>query len=482
MSPNLGTARAESGTLHSRRNVVVQAIQILLAGLIFSWVAVYNGYPLVFHDSGEYIRLALEFSARWNGTPFYSVFMVPFHATVTLWPVVLVQGVIIAHLVYLLIRCAHGAVTAIRFGLIVLLLAIFSSLPWFSGQLMPDLFTPVVILGMALLGFAAARLGLWERIYLMVLTIGAIAVHLSHIPLALGLALVIPILHLILSRARMPLSGSWILAVMPVILAIAAVLVFNTLAFGRTTLSPYGSVHPLARFIADGPARSYLQSACPQAGYALCAVADDLPDDADVFLWGGHDLAAVQANDGSVMDKVGGYEVVHQEASTIISNTLREHLLWQLGSGAQNAWRQFGRFATGDGLGVYAAKRAAFGGGGPAYADEALQRYFPRDFDAYAGSRQLMETLPIATIRPLHLIAGAVAAAVAIVALSKALRHRQPLEIALFATILLALMGNAVIAGGLGAVHDRYQSRIIWLVMLYALVFWPFLARRTADP
>ena len=487
MSPTPAADEVGASARHSSQNAFTVAILIFGAGLIFSWVAIYNGYPLIFHDSAEYIRLALEFSARWNGTPFYSVFMLPFHASITLWPVVLAQGIIVAHLIYLVIRCTRGAVTPIHFALTILPLALFSGLPWFSGQLMPDLFTPVVILGMALLGFAAHKLAPWERIYLVVLTIGAISVHLTHVPLALGLAIVIPGLHFIFARARLPVSGSWVLAVMPVILAIAAVLAFNTLAYGRTTLSPYGSVHPLARFIADGPARAYLQAACPEAGFALCQVVDDLPDDADVFLWGGHDLAAVRANDGSVMDKVGGYLVVHEEAGTIIRNTLREHFLWQLGNGLHNAWRQFGRFATGDGLAVYAAKHAAFGGAGGAYADEVLQRHFPGEFSAYIGSRQMLETLPIAAIRPVHLLAGAAAAIVAIIILGKALRRRQSLAIALFATILLALVGNAVIAGGLGAVHDRYQSRIIWLVMLYALVFWPLLGRshansRPADP
>ncbi len=464
-----------------RSNALAAAGAIILAGLIFSWVAVYNGYPLVFHDSAEYIRLALEFSTRWNGTPFYSVFMAPFHATVTLWPVVFAQGIIIAHLIYLVIRCAAGTVGPGRFAVTIVALALFSSLPWFSGQLMPDLFTPVVVLGMALLGFAAARLARWERVYLLLLTAGAISVHLTHIPLALGLALVIPALHLLLARARMPAPGSWVLAVIPAVLAIAAVLALNTVVYGRTTLSPYGSVMPLARFIADGPARTYLQTACPQAGYALCEVADELPDDADVFLWGGHDLAAVQANDGSVMDKVGGYQVVHEEAGTIIRATLQEHFLWQLGSATRNAFRQFGRFATGDGLGVYAAKRTVLGAEGAAYADQVLQRYFPGDFAAYDGSKQLLETLPITAVRPFHLVAGLLAAAAAIAIVGRALRRRQPLEVALFATILLALVGNAVITGSLGAVHDRYQSRLIWLVMLYALVFWPILRRRPQD-
>lgn len=36
----------------------------------------------------------------------------------------------------------------------------------------------------------------------------------------------------------------------------------------------------------------------------------------------------------------------------------------------------------------------------------------------------------------------------------------------LAATVLLALIANAFIAGGLSMPHDRYQSRIVWLAVL----------------
>jgi hypothetical protein len=35
---------------------------------------------------------------------------------------------------------------------------------------------------------------------------------------------------------------------------------------------------------------------------------------------------------------------------------------------------------------------------------------------------------------------------------------------------LLALLGNAAITGGLSGPHDRYQSRIMWLAPLTALL------------
>jgi hypothetical protein len=41
-------------------------------------------------------------------------------------------------------------------------------------------------------------------------------------------------------------------------------------------------------------------------------------------------------------------------------------------------------------------------------------------------------------------------------------RARSP-RAGLCAAVLLAVLGNAIIAGGLSGPHDRYQSRVIWL-------------------
>jgi hypothetical protein len=45
------------------------------------------------------------------------------------------------------------------------------------------------------------------------------------------------------------------------------------------------------------------------------------------------------------------------------------------------------------------------------------------------------------------------------------------LAFALF--LLAAVLGNALICGGLSAPHPRYGARIIWLLPVSALLCWP---------
>ena len=56
---------------------------------------------------------------------------------------------------------------------------------------MPDILAPALVLALALLGFAADRLSRAERLGLQAVAALAIAAHLSHLPLAAALVLLV---------------------------------------------------------------------------------------------------------------------------------------------------------------------------------------------------------------------------------------------------------------------------------------------------
>ena len=47
-------------------------------------------------------------------------------------------------------------------------------------------------------------------------------------------------------------------------------------------------------------------------------------------------------------------------------------------------------------------------------------------------------------------------------------RNQPPLFVLFCIVVLAALIGNAMVTGGISAVHDRYQTRLIWLVVFAA--------------
>jgi hypothetical protein len=129
---------------------------LLLATGLLCWVAVYNGYPLVYPDTGGYLN--------WWGTSyrsfFYNLFLAPALLTHTLWP----EVVLSRHC-----RPSPGLVLRVVFGLDrpldllwCIALCLLSNAAWFTGFIMPDIFTGVMVLAL-FLQFLPAWLGAVRR-------------------------------------------------------------------------------------------------------------------------------------------------------------------------------------------------------------------------------------------------------------------------------------------------------------------------------
>ena len=81
---------------------------------------------------------------------FYSIAILPLHWGISFWPIVFIQGALIAHFLYLTARYVMPFQPR-KLDLITIIaaLSIFSSFPWITGEIMPDVFTPIVLLGIS---------------------------------------------------------------------------------------------------------------------------------------------------------------------------------------------------------------------------------------------------------------------------------------------------------------------------------------------
>lgn len=418
---------------------------IILAAALLLWPAFWNGYPLVFSDTGTYLSQAIEHYVGWDRPIFYSLFVLPLHLTLTTWPIVAAQAVLTAHTLHLLRRTLLPELSVWRLLPLVAMLAAFTSLPWFVAQIMPDFLTGLLVLTLAMLALVPARLSRRERIWLTMFATFMIAAHQSHLLLALTLLCVL-----------LPLHRGWRRIVLPLGMAAVALVAVNMIAFGRASLSPYGNVFLLARVISDGPGADVLRRDCPAAGWRLCAFVDRLPLTADDFLW---------PQDGPVV-LAGGAKLVSAEADAIILAALRAEPGTELRAALDNAMHQLEQFASGDGLQPWPATVAPW-----------LQRDFPsHEFAAYTQARQTRGELHVpAWLLAAHTVMAVTGVAGCILLLMKRRNH----AVAGFAAIvLLAVVANAAITGGLSMPHDRYQSRVMWLPLLITLLGTASLRRR----
>ncbi len=418
----------------------------LIAALLLVWPAFWNGYPLVFADTGTYLGQALLHYLGWDRPPFYSLFLLLTHWQVSLWLPVLAQGLLVAHLLGLVLR-ALGRSERAALPLAAAALAVLTPLPWFAAQLMPDIFTGVTVLALWLLGFRLAVLSLGERVYVVALAVFAVAVHQSHLPLALGVALVGGVL-LVGRRGWRQAWRPTLRMVLPALVAAVALVSVNAIGRGSASLSPFGMVFLATRVIYDGPGLAVARAQCPAVGWRLCGVLGQLPGWHNGFLWN---------DDSPLRTELGGAEAWAPEARDIVMATLRARPVAVVQAALGNTLAQLGLFGIGDGLEAWP----------PPHGPQPLvARFFPQEVRALDTSRQQQGRL-VADSRnwvPLH-AAAVVLGTAGLLGLLLLRWQRLPAPTAALAVLVLAAtLGNAGIAGALSGPAGRYQARIVWLL------------------
>jgi hypothetical protein len=429
-------------------------VATLLAATVALCVpALYNGYPFVYPDTGDYVCLT-NISFR---SIFYGLFIAPARATGSLWPVVFIQSLILAHLLGLTLRAVFAITSRRVFLVITLLLCALTSLPWYTGFIMPDIFTPVLVLSLFLLAFCRPYLTRGEHRYVVALAVMAVVVHLSHIPLAFGLLVGLLLARLALAkRCDLPLLDATTPAFV-VVTALLLILGRNYAMYGEVTLSPGGYAFLLARLVADGQAVRYLAESCPQRHYALCAYIKQLPHQPNDFLW----------SPRSPFLRVGWIDGYRREGHEIVVQTIRRYPTSTLTSALTNTTAQVVAIRTGTSLISWMNN---------IYPTDRLRRCYPADFKAYEHSRQSRGTLDVVTLNGLHMAIVVLSLIYSGAAAGILAKRKEWLSVAMLITIAGALLMNALVTGALSVANARYGSRLIWLLPFWALASYRMVA------
>jgi hypothetical protein len=427
---------------------------ILAGGLLLTWPAFLNHYPILFSDSAAFLAQTVEPLMIWDKPWIYGPFAWLFHQHVTLWGTVAAQGLIVSHLVWLLARVLGRAAPGSHVA-ICAALAVFTAAPWFAATVMPDILTPVAVLCAALLGWGWDRLNRTERGWLIVLGSVATASHLSNLPVIFANVVLAAILRAgwgTVLRVAAPLAG-----------AVLLLLGTNWVGHGRLALSPYGSTFLLARLIADGPAARTIEARCPEVGWYLCAFADRLPSNSDVFMWV-PDSPVNRRPDGTAIF-LGGM-VLAPEASAIIAETLRREPLAVIRGGLANFIAQLRRNQIGDTLSRHDV--------GTGVRREIAKGFPAAELARFDDSLQMQDGLKAIgrMFNPLFSAVLVLATPFVLLAWRRAHRAHELRSLGLLLCLLVGLTGNALATGALSMPHHRYQARVVWLLPLAAMLFW----------
>ena len=421
---------------------------IVIAAPLLLWPAVLNGYPLLFGDTGVYIRDGIEHHVSWPRPMFYGLFMLPLHLLRTTWPVIVVQAILTVSALMATMRFFLPRLHPLVVIPMTLILTVGTSLPWFVSQLMPDLFAGLLVLALAALLMVPPK---WiGQVAAILFAAACITMHLSLLPISLALIVALWICRWITVRSLTWRDFGRGLVVPG--LAVAVLIGTNALFIGQPSVSPYGKIFLLSRVLVDGPGVRALQRECPRADWTLCSFRDEIPTivDEDDMLWG----------KDAVLDRAGGYKIVAPQAWPIILSAWRAEPGTMVWDALRNTALQFISFRSGDAL----LRPSTFNDGvwSAVFPPAEQARY--RAGMQYRGLALIPDAL-----QAVHVVFGAVCIVAVAAGAVSALRRRAAIG-GLYAAIFVGLLANAFVAGALSGVYDRYQSRFIWLAPLAVLL------------
>jgi len=425
-----------------------ELLAIVALALMLLSIAVWNGFPMTFYDTGAYILQGMANYFVPERAPVYSYFIRFAGGQESLWYVALVQTSIIGFAMVEFARAEAPRTSLWQMLGIGAFLCAFSSIAWVSAEIEPDCFTAVVVLASWLLAFRARSLGIVRSFLLVVASALAIASHPSHLGLSAGLIAVAAAVGVVsLLRPGLVPKTNVVLPAAALALAISGTLVANYVLTKHVFLSRSGAVFMTARMIEDGVAKRVLDDTCPGSHFLLCGYKDNLPATADDYLW----------ENPSPFNKLGRFRGTAKESQAIMTEGFRRYPFREGGAMLWNGVRQFLMFRTGDGI---APQEWVL--------DTEFKNFLPRQMKAYSEAKQQRGAFSFVLLNVVHV--GLAALALFVLGVLVVRQWRNWKAIALPAFMLTAFVGNALVCGALSGPHDRYQGRLIWVAVFVVIL------------
>lgn len=447
--------------MHALREYVTKGTAFAALTALLLWPAIWNGAPLFYYDSVDYLEMPFTGRLPVFRTAPYGWFQWFARLTDSLWLPVILQAMMVAVMMWLAVRTFFADLRLSWFVAGIAVLCFITGLPWYVSQIMADSVTGAVMLSATAL-CCGERLPTPQRWTLIGLTALGISFHLSHLAVVCGL-FVVALLLRGLKRFAPAIPRVQVLPLAKTIgLALVIAVVSNYAATGRVFLFRDPANLRLALFVETGLVQKYLDDVCPgnEKAFLLCPYRNRLPKTANAYLW----------NTFGPFHELGGWrsEPHKLEAKVIVRDIVARYPLETFTRLGTAALVQFGMVQTGDGIRPMhwhlekPIRRLYY-----EFLDDFLdaqQQQRVIDFEPYAARDSILYWTTLLTM----ILFG----------VGRWLGGRRwPGLAALF--LFLALAGNAIVCGAFSNPNHRYQGRVAWLpVLMVMLVSAEILAAR----
>jgi hypothetical protein len=389
-------------------------------------------------SDGESVEATLQ-TARGVRSAYYSLFTYIPTVLVSLWLVIVLQAIIVAAVLRLLFRVACPGRKRWEATAFIAALAALTTVSWATSNVMPDIFTSVMVLGIGVTIVYWDQLHTLSRWAAFFAIAGSLVMHTANLMIAIGLLIVSAAVinrHVWLDRARYALTSGAILA------GIASMLIVGIVGFHQWSITPQSPPFLLARSIQDGPGRLYLQKHCPEIGLTMCRHLDKLDLDASSFIW----------------DQQGVYSAVSPEEEAQLR---AEDKRIYIGAAFEYPWMQAVAMARNAGLQLITF---------------SVHEYYIPSWAVYNENDMILHMPDQA---PWQTGLSIVEYAVVIGSLGYIFvtwRHDSnssrelPRSLKHLAIMVIAAVLLEALAGALSEPAPRYEARVIWLIPMTALL------------
>lgn len=433
----------------------VGAICFAVACFILLAPAIWNGFPLLQWDSGGYIARAFEPYLVPSRSVIYGYFAA-FSWPLNYWPVAIIQSATAAFVLSLALRVFGLGKHPYALPVIVGILCVATTLPWIAGNILTDIFAGLSVVGLHLLVAEDDKLTRIERGALVVVVAFAVASHSATFAILLGLLTLAAIVFVITRRfaSSRGLTHGAAAIVLGVILTLAA----NFAIERRIMWTPGGYGIVFGRMLEAGIVHRYLDDHCPHPALRLCAHRRELPRNADAFLWG-----------EGLFNDLGRFKGLGSEMRAIVLGSLRAYPVMQIKEAIKATALQLVSVASGEGVRNDMWHTYAI-----------IQEHTPAAVPAMRAARQQKGEIGFETMNRLHVPVALLSMALLPVLILFGIARPAFADLSrLGATIVAAILLNAVVCGMLANPHDRYGARLAWIA-LFSVILVParVLARR----
>lgn len=436
---------------YTRPPSITWFFSFVLSIMAFLVPALWNGFAIVFFDTGGYIDRIVTMKPYPGRSFIYGLFL--WGTSLgwwSFWGPICIQSFLCFWVIHLMLRCHGLPASPPAMAFFCIGLSLLTGISWYTSQLMPDILVPLVVLALWLLSFHWHSLKVSERTGLLAFSVLALMSHNSCLALVTGLIPVTLIIRAMVYRAGLPLLTS----IMPPVAVVAASLVLipllNLGLSGKVTYASGGPVFLFARFVQEGIAQRWLADHCPVPDIDLCKMQKRLPKSSDGFLW----------STNSPFQELGGWTGgrANTELEYVVRETIKHYPAPIFQASLQATIKQFFMIETGDGLDNYQD-----------YTQKVFARFSPalvQAFNAAGQQRNLVTQKLFDALNLVNVPLAYLSILGLLLVIGWGVHTGRPAFAGLATFVFFALVGNAFICGALSSPFDRYQSRLVWLATL----------------